>query len=87
MENNVMVVCTIIGLAFTLLIALLGWAYQLGFLSNKIQRSEKDIAEINGKLVQNEKDLKGEMRDNFRLMFDKIDGLPCHNPGWKRGDC
>lgn len=83
MENFLIIA----GLALTLLLALLGWAYQLGFLGARVQRNEKDIGELKIKQDQNEKDLRTEIRDSFNKVYQKIDDLPCHNPAWKKDHC
>ena len=64
------------GIGFVL--ALLGWAFNLGILSARVVRSEKDM-----------ETMRTETRENQRLLFEKIDKLPCHNPGWKpsKGEC
>ncbi len=73
------------GLGFVL--ALLGWAYQLGFMSARINRNEKDIEELKKSAAQNDKDFRSEMREGFGKVYTKIDELPCHNPGWKKDKC
>jgi hypothetical protein len=75
------------GLALTLLIALLGWVYQLGFMGARVIRNEKDVAEIKSRQEQNEKDLRTEVKDGFSKVYQKIDDLPCHNPGWRKDHC
>ena len=72
-----------IGLVITLLIALLGWAWQIGFMSARIHRNEKDLKEIR----DNEKEMRIEIRECFDKVYKKIDSLPCHNPKWDRGQC
>ena len=77
----------IAGLALTLLIALLGWVYQLGFMGARVIRNEKDVAEIKSRQEQNEKDLRTEVKEGFSKVYQKIDDLPCHNPGWRKDGC
>jgi hypothetical protein len=78
----------------TLLLAILGWAYMLGFSNARIVRNERDIETINIKLEcaqkvtqKREDEFRKEIRESFEKTFKKIDDLPCHNPGWSKGDC
>ena len=70
-----------------LLLALLGWVYQLGFSAARILRNEKDIEELRNKVEDREVKFREEVRDNFKGLYRKIDELPCKNLGWKRDDC
>lgn len=63
-----------------LVIALLGWAYQLGYANARINRNEKDISSLN-------KEFRKEVTDSLRRLHDKFDKLPCKNPGWKQDKC
>jgi hypothetical protein len=83
MENGLVIA----GLGLTLLIALLGWVYQLGFMSARIIRNEKDVADIKNRQEQNERDLRADIKDGFSRVFEKLDDLPCHNPGWRKDGC
>ena len=67
-------------------LALLGWAYQMGFLSARIVRNEKDIMELRAKSDQSEKDLRLQLSESFSKVYEKLDALPCHNPGWGKGE-
>lgn len=77
----------IAGLALTLIIALLGWIYQLGFMGARVQRNEKDIDDLKKTHDQNEKDLRTEIRESFNKVYAKLDSLPCKNPRWNGDDC
>lgn len=77
-----------------LLLALLGWAYQLGFLGAKVQRNVIDIEKLNKELDDYKKESskqdmewRKEIRESFDKVYRKIDELPCKKPGWKRENC
>ena len=73
--------------SITLLLALLGWAYQLGRSDARTSRNEQDIARLQQQRDEDEKDLKAELRGSFDKVYKKIDDLPCHNPGWRKDKC
>jgi len=66
--------------AGALFLSLMGWVYQLGYASARINRNEKDIATLNV-------EFRKEISESLRRIHEKIDSLPCKNPGWKRSDC
>lgn len=77
-----------------LLLALLGWVYQLGFLSARIVRNEKDIEKLAQDIKEHEKNTelkdsnwRKEIRESFGKIYQKIDELPCKNPGWNKESC
>jgi hypothetical protein len=84
-----------VGVLIAIVLAVLGWAYQLGRSDARLHRNEKDIAEIKSSRVDCrrdhdsfEKDLRREMRESFLKVYEKLDALPCHNPGWgKNAGC
>jgi Tfp pilus assembly protein PilO len=85
---------TAIGILLTLVLAILGWVYQLGRQDARQSRSEADIQELKAlqqackaSHTQDEKDLRLEIRESFNKVYSKIDALPCHNPGWKKEAC
>ena len=74
--------------------AILGWAYQLGFTSARIQRNEQDIADLKSKLEEARRDRAEEIKElqkaisaGLKQIYEKLDKLPCKNAGWKPGDC
>ena len=73
----------IAGLILPLLISLLGWAYQLGRSDARMSRTERDIGELRARQQKVEEDLRDDIKDGFARMYEKLDALPCHNPGWK----
>jgi hypothetical protein len=75
-------IMSIIGISFALLLAFLGWAYQLGFFSARISRAERDINELKETKKQEHAAIALKIESNFTKIFDKIDQLPCHNPKW-----
>ena len=83
MENVLM----IIGLIITLALALLGWAYQLGFMGARVQRNERDIIELGRKQDAHAESLRIQMTTGFEKVYEKLDALPCHNPGWREDKC
>jgi hypothetical protein len=83
MEN----ILVIAGLIITLGLAILGWAYQLGFMGARVQRNEKDIDALKAKQERNDKDMRTEIRESFNKVYQKLDDLPCHNPKWDREGC
>lgn len=70
-----------------LLLALLGWVYQLGFSGARLVRNEKDIEDLRKRFEEREMVFRNEVRDSFQRIYQKLDELPCKNPGWKRDDC
>lgn len=70
-----------------LLLALLGWAYQLGFMGARVLRSERDIAELKQEQTRIEREFREEVRRSFTELGGKIDALPCHNPRWDKEQC
>ncbi|HSW40406.1 MAG TPA: hypothetical protein VLL97_13035 [Acidobacteriota bacterium] len=76
-----------IGILVTLVLALLGWAYQLGRSDARLGRNEKDIAEIKARRDQNERDTRHEIKEGFDKVYAKLDALPCHNPRWHKENC
>lgn len=70
-----------------LLVSLLGWAYQLGFLGARVNRSEQDIAELKRIQTQSERDFRAEMRESFGKVYSKLDELPCKNSGFTKEKC
>jgi hypothetical protein len=77
----------VVGLVITLGLALLGWAYQLGFMGARVLRSEKDISTLQLKQERAEKEQRDEVKQVLEKVLAKIDELPCHNPGWKKEQC
>lgn len=63
-----------------LVIALLGWAYQLGYMQARVNRNEKDVDALN-------KEFRKEISESLRRIHEKIDQLPCKNPGWSKEKC
>ena len=63
-----------------LITALLGWAYQLGYMQARVNRAERDIDMLN-------REFKKEISESLRRIHEKIDDLPCKNPGWRKDDC
>jgi type II secretory pathway pseudopilin PulG len=76
---NVQTVMAVLA-ALGLVLALLGWAYQLGRSDARTTRNEQDIAEVR-QLLQT------QVRASFEKVYEKIDSLPCHNPGWNKERC
>jgi hypothetical protein len=68
-----------VGILLTLILALLGWAYQLGFMASRVDRLQKDIDE----LKQRDKDFKQEINANLIRIYDKLEALPCKNSSEK----
>lgn len=76
-----------VGILIALVLTLLGWAYQLGRSDARLGRNEKDIAELQAYREQNAKELRENMRQSFEKVYNKLDELPCHNPGWRKEGC
>jgi hypothetical protein len=78
----------------TLVLAILGWAYMLGFSNARLIRNERDIEAMNMKLdsarkitQDREDEFRKEIRESFEKTYRKLDELPCHNPGWSKKNC
>lgn len=76
-----------VGILIALVLTLLGWAYQLGRSDARLGRNEKDITELQAYREQNAKELRENMSQSFEKVYNKLDALPCHNPGWKKEGC
>lgn len=83
-----------VGILFAVVASLLGWAYQIGYSSARQKRTEDDVAELKAKYEQSRRDRADEIRDlqksiseGLRLIYEKLDKLPCKNPGWESKDC
>ena len=75
-----------------LAMAVLGWAYQLGYLGAKVSRSDQDIKDltsdikaVNDRMVQHHEDRglhigvewRQEVREALARLEEKLDKLPC----------
>jgi len=83
-----------VGILFAVIAALLGWVYQLGYASSRLTRNEKDILELKGSNEQfrrdheqNDQKAQDKIAEGFQRVYDKLDDLPCHNPGYKKDKC
>lgn len=77
-----------------LLVSLLGWAYQLGRSDARLSRNEQDVLKLNAQVellqAQREADaekLRTQISAGFSKIYEKIDALPCHKPGWGKEAC
>lgn len=78
---------TDVGVAITLILAILGWAYQLGRSDARTSRNEQDIAKLQQQRESDLDKLTNKISDGFSKVYEKIDDLPCHNPGWNKDGC
>lgn len=83
-----------VGILFAVVASILGWIYQLGYASARLQRNEQDIAELKKKQDESRRDrareigaLEEKIGAGLQRIYDKLDKLPCKNAGWKPGDC
>lgn len=83
-----------VGILFAVVASILGWIYQLGYASARLQRNEQDIAELKKKQDESRRDhakeigaLEEKISAGLQRIYDKLDKLPCRNPGWDPKDC
>ena len=70
---------------FGMLIALLGWAYQLGFMASRVTRGESDIRNLQERMTNHHErtdlhpsdEWRKEIRERFDRFDTKLDNLPC----------
>lgn len=83
-----------VGILFAVVASILGWIYQLGYASARLQRNEQDIAELKKKheearrdRAEEIKELQDKIAEGLQRIYEKLDKLPCKNPGWEQKDC
>jgi hypothetical protein len=72
---------------FTIISAIIGLAYKMGKLEQRVIQGEKDVNDLWAAKREDACAAKEELRifreetrKNFDLVFSKIDNLPCHVP-------